>query len=140
MCTSDGAPLQYSCATAYYFLSALAYAYKITIDRFISAPGHGKGIVDGINGVTKREFTIASGRELMSAAQTHQVDKILESLAAGTKTVSPLLASTLKTTAQYDSCNQTSHSQSQINHLIRQITNPIDKTGVIGISTQLSES
>ena len=140
MCTSDGAPSQYSCATAYYFLSVLAYKYKITIDRFISAPGHRRGIADGINGVTKRELTIASGRELMSAAQAHQVDKILESLAAGTKTVSPLLASTLKTTAQYDSCNQASHSQSQINHLIRQIANPIDKTGVIGITTRLSES
>ena len=122
------------------FLSALAYKYKITIDRFISAPGHRRGIADGINGVTKRELTIASGRELMSAAQAHQVDKILESLAAGTKTVSPLLASTLKTTAQYDSCNQASHSQSLINHLIRQIANPIDKTGVIGITTRLSES
>jgi hypothetical protein len=88
----------------------------------------------------KGELTIASGREQMSVAQAHLVDKILESLAAGTKTVSPLLASTLKTTAQYDSCNQASHSQSQINHLIRQIANPIDKTGVIGITTWLSES
>ena len=113
MCTSDGAPSQYSCATAYYFLSALAYKYKNSIDRFISGPGHGRGIIDGINGVTKRKLTIESGRELMSAAEAHQVDKILESLAAGTKTVSPLLASTLKTTAQYGSCNQASHSQSQ---------------------------
>ena len=103
MCTSDGAPLQYSCATAYYFLSALAYAYKITIDRFISAPGHRRGIADGINGVTKRELTIASGREQMSAAQAHLVDKILESLAAGTKTVT---SQYLNTTAQYGSCKQ----------------------------------
>ena len=35
MCTSDGAPSQYICATAYYFLSTLAYKYNITIDRFI---------------------------------------------------------------------------------------------------------
>ena len=61
MCTSDGDPSQYRCATDYYFLSTLAYKYKIKIDRFISAPSHGKGIADGINGVTKRELTIASG-------------------------------------------------------------------------------
>ena len=54
MCTSDGALSQYICATAYYFLSNLDYRYKITIDRVISSPGHGKGIVYGINGVTKR--------------------------------------------------------------------------------------
>ena len=53
MCTSDGAPSKYICATAYYFLSTLAYKYNITIDRFISAPGHGKGTVDGINGSKK---------------------------------------------------------------------------------------
>ena len=35
MCTSDGDPSQYGCATAYYFLSTLAYKYKIKIDRFI---------------------------------------------------------------------------------------------------------
>ena len=73
MCTSDGAPSQYICATAYYFLSTLAYKYKITIDRFISAPGHGKGIFDGINGVKKRELTIASGRKLMYVAEAHKV-------------------------------------------------------------------
>ena len=73
MCTSDGAPSQYRCATDYYFLSTLAYKYKITIDRFISDPGRGKGIVDGINGVTKRELKIASDRELIYAAEAHQV-------------------------------------------------------------------
>ena len=41
MCTSDGCAAQYRCATAYQFLSSLAYKYKIAIDRFISAPGHG---------------------------------------------------------------------------------------------------
>lgn len=56
-------------------------------------------------------------------------DKILESLAARTNTASTLLASTLKTTAQYGSCNQAIHSQSQINHLIRQIANPLNRHG-----------
>ena len=73
MWNSDGAPYQYRCATFYYFLSTLAYKYKITIDSFISAPGHGKVIVGGINGFTIRELTIASGRELIYAAEAHQV-------------------------------------------------------------------
>ena len=54
-------------------------------------------------------------------------DKILKSLAAGTKTVTPLLASTLETTAQYGSCNQVNHTQSHINHLIRKIAYPLNR-------------
>ena len=41
-CHSDGCGVQYRCSTAYYFLSALAYKYGISISRHISAPGHGK--------------------------------------------------------------------------------------------------
>ena len=41
-CHSDGCASQYRCSTAYYFLSALAYKYKISISRIISASGHGK--------------------------------------------------------------------------------------------------
>ena len=73
MCTSDGATSQYRCATVYNFFLTFAYKYKITIDSFISAPGHGKGIVGRINGFTIRELTIASGRELIYAAEAHQV-------------------------------------------------------------------
>ena len=46
-CHTDGCASQYRCGTAYYYMSVLAYNYKITIDRFVSAPGHGKGIIDG---------------------------------------------------------------------------------------------
>jgi hypothetical protein len=60
-----------------------------------------------------------------------QVDKILESLGAGkagnaTKTA-PLLASTLKTTAPYGSCNQASHTTSQLIHLVRKIAHPLQQ-------------
>ena len=41
-------------------------------------------------------------------------------------TITPLLASLLKTTAQYDSCNQASHTQSQIIHLVRKIAYPLN--------------
>ena len=34
-------------------MSYLASAYGITIDRQIDAPGHGKGVVDGINAIDK---------------------------------------------------------------------------------------
>ena len=47
LCHTDGCASQYRCGTAYYYLSSLAYRYRITIDRAISAPGHGKGIIDG---------------------------------------------------------------------------------------------
>ena len=50
-------------------------------------------------------------------------DKILKSLAIGTKTVTSLYSNT---TAQYGGCNQTSNSQSQLNHLLRQIAHPVN--------------
>jgi hypothetical protein len=57
-----------------------------------------------------------------------QYDKILEALGAGsagkdanTTKRAPLLASTLKTTAPYGSCNQASHTTSQRIHPVRKI-------------------
>jgi hypothetical protein len=62
------------------------------------------------------------------------IDKILEALGAGnagnagkdagTKRA-PFLASTLKTTAPYGSCNQASHTTSQLIHLVRKIAYPL---------------
>ena len=52
-----------------FFLSKLAFQHKISIDRFISAPGHGKGIIDGVNGVTKTQLKIVSARELKNATE-----------------------------------------------------------------------
>ena len=46
-------------------------------------------------------------------------DKILEALSDGNTKRAPLLASTLKTTAPQDSCNQASHTASQLILAIR---------------------
>ena len=50
---TDGCKKQYRCNVVVYLLSYLASAYGITIDRQIDAPGHGKGVVDGINAIDK---------------------------------------------------------------------------------------
>ena len=54
---------QYRCGTAFYFLSALSATHKVAISKAIGAPGHGKCIVDGINGNTKRKLIVAAGRK-----------------------------------------------------------------------------
>ena len=51
---TDGCSAQYRCATAIFFLALLSFEKDIAIDRAISAPGHGKGIADGISGATKQ--------------------------------------------------------------------------------------
>jgi hypothetical protein len=52
------------------------------------------------------------------------VDKILESLASGTNSKEAITSQYIKTTAQYDSCNKASHTQSQSIHLVRNIAYP----------------
>ena len=51
---TDGCAEQYSCASALYPISVMSQCYSIIIDRGISAPGHGKEVVDGINAVDMR--------------------------------------------------------------------------------------
>ena len=50
----DGCAKQYRCASAMYLMSDMSQCYSIIIDRGISAPGHGKEVMDGINAVNKR--------------------------------------------------------------------------------------
>ena len=50
---TDGCGKQYRCGNALMFLSVLARKYEIIIDRAVDAPGHGKGVVDGIQGCEK---------------------------------------------------------------------------------------
>ena len=45
---------QYRCASALYLMSVISQTYLLIIDRGISAPGHGKEVVDGLNAVDKR--------------------------------------------------------------------------------------
>jgi hypothetical protein len=51
---TDGCTSQYRCATAIYFLTMLSFMFKVTIDRMVHPPGHGKDEVDGLNPTTKR--------------------------------------------------------------------------------------
>ena len=51
---TDGCSAQHRCATALYFLAVLCNDWRIVVDRAVSAPSHGKGVVDGINGATKQ--------------------------------------------------------------------------------------
>ena len=46
---TDGCAEQYICDTALYFMSVLSQRHSIIFDRGISAPGHGKEVVYGIN-------------------------------------------------------------------------------------------
>ena len=50
-------------------MSSLTVSHGIAIDRAISCPGHGKDIVDGVNGRTKTELTCASANQLKTAAE-----------------------------------------------------------------------
>ena len=50
---TDGCAEQYRCASALYLMSVMSQNYSIIIDPGISAPGHGKEVVDGLNAVDK---------------------------------------------------------------------------------------
>ena len=58
---TDGCAEQYRCAYALYLMSVMSQTYFIIIDRGISAPGHGKEVVDGLNAVDKRYIYILIG-------------------------------------------------------------------------------
>ena len=51
---ADGCAEQYRCVTALYLMSFLSQRNSIIFDRGISAPGHGKEVVGGLNAVDKR--------------------------------------------------------------------------------------
>ena len=51
---TDGCVEKYRCASVLYLMSVMSQCYSIIIDRGISAPGHGKEVVYGINAVDKR--------------------------------------------------------------------------------------
>ena len=51
---TDGCAEQYICASALYLMSVMSQTYSLIIDRGISAPRHGKEVVDGLNAVDKR--------------------------------------------------------------------------------------
>ena len=51
---TDGCADQYRCASALYLMSVMLKCYSVIIDHGISAPGHGKEVVDVLNAVDKR--------------------------------------------------------------------------------------
>ena len=51
---TDGCAEQYICDTALYLMSVLSQRHSIIFDRDISALGHGKEVVDGLNAIEKR--------------------------------------------------------------------------------------
>ena len=51
---TDGCAEQYRRDSELYLMSVISQTYSIIIDRGISAPGHGKEVVDGLNAVDKR--------------------------------------------------------------------------------------
>ena len=61
---TDGCAEQCRYASALYLMSVMSQCYSIIIDRGISAPGHGKEVVDGLNAVDKRYIY-----QLMSTVQ-----------------------------------------------------------------------
>ena len=50
----DGCAEKYRCSSALYLMSVMSKCYSIIIDWVISAPRHGKELVDGLNAVDKR--------------------------------------------------------------------------------------
>ena len=50
----DGCAEQYIYASELYLMSVMSQCYSIIIDRGISAPGHGKEVVDGLNATDKQ--------------------------------------------------------------------------------------
>ena len=50
---TDGCSEKYRCASALYLMSVISQTYSLIIDWGISAPGHGKEVIDGLNAVDK---------------------------------------------------------------------------------------
>lgn len=49
----DGCAAQYRSGTVLYFLSKLAFELGVIYDRAVQAPGHGKCLIDALNGIDK---------------------------------------------------------------------------------------
>ena len=54
MGNTDGCADQYRCASAIYLMSVMSQCDSVIVDHCISAPGHGKILVDGHNDIEKR--------------------------------------------------------------------------------------
>ena len=71
---TDGCGKQYKSATSVYFMSLLASKYKIVMDRGICCAGHGKSIVDAINGLDKNAILRLTVRKVGHADKAMEKD------------------------------------------------------------------
>ena len=62
LASTDGCAKQYKCCTSLYYMSFIATRFEISMDRSIQDPGHGKSLVDAINGVDKNKIMRRSRR------------------------------------------------------------------------------
>ena len=51
---TDDCAEQYICTTALYLMSVMLQCYSVIIDYGISAPGHGREVIYGLNDIDKR--------------------------------------------------------------------------------------
>ena len=51
---NDGCAAQYICPSVLYLMSVISQCYSIIFYWGISAPGNGKGVIDGINDIDNR--------------------------------------------------------------------------------------
>ena len=68
LCVTDGCAKQYRSATSLYFLSALSSKLNLIFDRAVCCVGHGKSIVDAINGNYKNVIFKCSQKFVQDAA------------------------------------------------------------------------
>ena len=74
---TDGCDEQYRCASALYLMSVMSQTYFIIIERDISAPGHGKEVVDGLNTVDKSYiYQLMSKVQLLGSVKFHSQIKM----------------------------------------------------------------
>ena len=80
LCVTDGCAKQYKSSSSINFLSLLAFKYGLVIDRVISYPGHGKSLVDGLNGIDKNKILRWSQRKVQAADKVSKLVRLLSNM------------------------------------------------------------
>ena len=74
LCMTDGCASQYRSATSVFWMIMNSKKYGVAIDRGICAAGHGKSIVDAINGVDKNTILRNLVRKVVEAHDSLKKD------------------------------------------------------------------
>ena len=80
MKNTDGCADQYRCAVAIYLMSVMLKCYSVMIDRGISAPGHGKEVVDGLNGIDEHYIYKLMSNVHLQASKTLNSQILMHSI------------------------------------------------------------